>query len=74
MKHFIPYEKQSKKKRREQDLAKRGTWGDLKPITRKIESAKVYRRKKARQEEESSDAGPVICRCDVNTRSRRAAR
>ncbi len=74
MKRSIPYEKQSKRKRREQDLIKRETWGDIKPITRRIESAKIYRRKKARQEEGSFDAGPFICRFDVNIRSRRAAR
>lgn len=55
---FVSYEKQSKKQRQEQDRKKRETWGNVKPVTRKIESGKVYRRRKARREEESSDAGP----------------
>lgn len=49
MEKFIPYEKLSKKKKREQNNKKRGNWGALIPITRKIENAKAYKRRKARQ-------------------------
>lgn len=49
MEKFIPYEKLSKKKKRELDKARRGTWGELSPVTRKAQSAKVYDRNKARK-------------------------
>ena len=45
---FIPYEKLSKKEKRNQDLAKRQTWGELNPVTRKPENSKAYNRNKAR--------------------------
>ena len=45
---FIPCEKLSKKKKRERDREKRGGWGGLCPVTRRIESPKAYKRKKMR--------------------------
>ena len=48
MEKFIPYEKLSKKEKRKQDLAKRQTWGELNPVTRKPENSKAYNRNKAR--------------------------
>ena len=48
MEKFIPYEKLSKKEKRKLDLAKRQTWGDLNPVTRKPENSKAYNRNKAR--------------------------
>ena len=56
MEKFIPYEKLSKKKRRELDRQRRNDWGELKPVTRRIESGKIYKRKKAKPEEESDFA------------------
>ena len=47
MEKFVPYEKLSKKKRRELDLMKRGSWGGLNPVTRKPANPKAYNRKKA---------------------------
>ena len=44
---FIPYEKLSKKEKRKMDLAKRQTWGELNPVTRKPENSKAYNRKKS---------------------------
>ena len=49
MEKFISFEKLSKKKQRELNNAKRGTWGALNPVTRKSENPKAYNRKKARQ-------------------------
>lgn len=46
MNNFIPYEKMSKKQRREIDKMKRGSWNGVNPITRRIESKKAYNRKK----------------------------
>ena len=47
MKKFISYEKLSKKEKRKVDLARRGTWGALNPVTRKPDSIKAYNRRKA---------------------------
>ena len=47
MQKFIPYEKLSKKKKREIDAAKRTTWGALNPVTRKPPNPRAYDRQKA---------------------------
>jgi len=47
MEKFIPYEKLSKKEKRKLDQAKRNTWGELNPVTRKPENPKAYNRKKS---------------------------
>ena len=49
MKKFIPYAKLSKKKQRELDRKRRGTWGSLNPVTRKPANPKAYNRQKARK-------------------------
>ncbi len=49
MEKFIPYEKLSKKKKRELDKARRGGWGALNPVTRRSENPKAYNRQKARR-------------------------
>ena len=48
MDKFIPYEKLSKKKKRELDLKKRKTWA-VSPVTRRPENPRAYNRKKARK-------------------------
>ena len=47
MEKFIPYEKLSKKEKRKLDQAKRQTWGELNPVTRKPENSRAYNRKKS---------------------------
>lgn len=47
MEKFVPYEKLSKKEKRKRDLAKRQTWGELNPVTRKPDNSKAYNRKRA---------------------------
>ena len=47
MEKFISYEKLSKKEQRKMDLAKRQTWGELNPVTRKPENSKAYNRRRA---------------------------
>ncbi len=44
MMKFVPYEKASKKAKREIDLKKRNTWGDLNPVTKKEKNPKAYQR------------------------------
>ena len=46
MEKFIPYEKLSKKEKRKADLARRQTWGELNPVTRKPMNSKAYNRKR----------------------------
>lgn len=46
MQKFIPYEKLSKKKKKEIDSKKRGSWHGVNPVTRKSENPKAYKRKK----------------------------
>ena len=48
MEKFISYEKLSKREKRKIDQAKRQTWGELNPVTRKPENSKAYNRNKAR--------------------------
>ena len=60
MKAFVPYEKLSKKQKREIDKAKRATWGDVIPVTKKVESAKIYNRTKRQRWTEDSGAGVFV--------------
>lgn len=47
MEKFIPYEKLSKKEKRKIDQARRQTWGELNPVTRKPKNSKAYNRRRA---------------------------
>ena len=58
MEKFISYEKLSKKKQQEWNNEKRGTWGALKPVTRKSENPKAYNRRKSRQWMDDHHDGP----------------
>ena len=44
MEKYIPYEKMSKKMRREYDAKKRGGWGEINPVTRRSENPAAYNR------------------------------
>jgi hypothetical protein len=44
MEKFVPFEKLSKKARRELNAKKRGTWGNVKPVSRREENPKAYKR------------------------------
>ena len=48
MEKFIPYAKLSKKKRRELDAKRRGTW-TINPVTRKPPDPRAYNRNKAQK-------------------------
>ena len=62
MEKFIAYEKLSKKEQKKLNVAKRGSWGLVKPITKVKESAKIYNRKK-KQDFRSFDGfqNPAFC-------------
>ena len=61
MEKFIPYEKLSKKKKRELDAKRRRTWGALNPVTRKPANSKAYDRAKARRR--SFEDPPTVLSC-----------
>lgn len=58
MEKFIPFEKLPKKKQRELNRAKRGSWYGLNPVTRKPENSKAYNRRKAQKWSDGSDSVP----------------
>ncbi len=58
MNKFIPYEKLSKKEKRKIDAARRNTWSEFNPVTRKPENSKAYNRSKARNRKRE-DHGPI---------------
>ena len=43
----IPFEKLSKRAKREQLALRRGSWGEISPVTRKAPNPKAYKRKKS---------------------------
>lgn len=47
MEKFVPFEKLSKKEKKKQNAARRNTWGELNPVTRKPENSRAYNRRKA---------------------------
>lgn len=50
MDRYVPCEKLSKKKQREANAARRRSWGQLSPVTRRTENPKIYNRKKIRKD------------------------
>lgn len=57
MTKMIPFEKLSKKEQKKRNAANRGSWGVLKPVTRKPENPKAYNRRKARNAYSDSGYG-----------------
>ena len=60
MKKFVEYEKLSKKQKKEIDKARRADWNSVVPVTKKIESAKIYNRKKHQRRDWESGAGVFV--------------
>ena len=58
MDKYIPRGKLSKKARRKLDAERRGTWGQVNPVTRSAKNEKAYNRKKARREMDFHPGGP----------------
>lgn len=50
--NFVPYDKQSRKQRRETDKKKRGDWGNINPITRFHGQKNDYRRQRQKERED----------------------
>ena len=53
MEKFTPYEKLSKKKKKEVNRKKRGVW-KINPVTRKPDNPRAYNRKKAHLKDDTS--------------------
>lgn len=61
MEKFIPYAKLSKKKKRELDARRRGTWA-INPVTRKPANPRAYNRNKAQKwRNDDSVFVPFLC-------------
>ena len=60
MRILIPFEKLSKKKQRELNAAKRGSWNGLNPVTRRPENVKAYNRRKAQKWSVDSASVPLF--------------
>ena len=61
MEKFVPYEKMSKKAKREMDARRRKDWGGMSPVTRKPENPKAYNRAKARKRQDAGDRAFCFC-------------
>ena len=74
MEKYIPQDKLSKKKKRELNQARRGSWGGLSPVTRRTENPRAYNRRKAqRREKDELTFVPFLfsesdCRLEKTTR------
>jgi len=55
MDKFVSYDKLSKKKQKELNALKRGSWQGMSPVTRKSENPKAYNRRKARKWSDDHD-------------------
>jgi hypothetical protein len=55
--HYVPIEKQSKRKQKEFNSKQRRDWGILDPKTKKSENGKAYNRKKSKHLRYGNDSG-----------------
>lgn len=60
MEKMIPYAKLSKKKQKEICSKQRGSWNGVNPVTRKVESKKLYNRKKAQKWNDDPTSVPSL--------------
>ena len=56
MRRYVPYDKMSKREKREINNRRRRTWKGLNPVTRKPPDPRAYRRKK-RPDDHTEDTG-----------------
>ncbi len=69
MEKFIPYEKLSKKKKKELDAKRRGSWNGLNPVTRKPANLKAYNRKKVQNRFNDYDDALSFYVCSIRVSS-----
>ena len=53
MKGFVPYDKMSKKRKREIDRRARRTWNGLNPVTRRPDDPRAYKREAVKRNMDS---------------------
>ena len=56
MAKMIPLSKQSKKERRKYYASKRGSWNGVSPVTRVVQSRKIYDRKRTKSADRNMSA------------------
>ena len=61
MEKHVCYDKLQKKKQREIDGRKRGSWLGVNPVTRRPENSRAYNRKKAQAWKKDSGLALFIC-------------
>ena len=49
MEKYIPYEKLSKRRKRDEDKKQRHNWGGVNPVTRRSKNPRAYDRRKAKR-------------------------
>ena len=69
MEKWIPFEKLSKKKQRELNAKRRGSWHGFNPVTRKPAPSKAYQRHKARSWKNDLPEPCLVC-CGAAVRAR----
>lgn len=63
MEKFVPFEKLSKRKQKELNDSKRGSWNGVNPITKRSENKKIYNRKKVRRSKDFYNCEPFVFIC-----------
>ena len=58
MEKFIPFDKLSKKRKRELNAKRRKGWNGLNPVTRRPENPKAYVRRKVQKRNYDPDSAP----------------
>ena len=69
MERYVEYRKLSKKQKRLIDGKRRGGWGELNPVTRKVESKKLYNRKRTGRRFDIDTAGSFYIYASPDKRS-----
>ncbi|MDR3149274.1 MAG: hypothetical protein LBT88_04575 [Oscillospiraceae bacterium] len=62
MTKFIPYEKLSKKAKKRLDSSRRGSWGEISPVTRTSPNPKAYDRSTQKRLTDQEVRQPFYCR------------
>lgn len=62
MEKFIPFDKLSKKRKRELNAKRRKGWNGLNPVTRKPENPKAYVRRKVQKRNYDPDSALFSCK------------
>ncbi len=63
MEKFVPYEKLSKRRKKEVDKKRRIDWGQINPVTRTVKNGKAYDRKKFRRTSLNSEWDGISSLC-----------